>query len=122
MIDGLQKKLPKYGRQASHAQCFLYTTNLIAKSLISMFDIKKKKDSWLEDPKSVDGLEREIEELSENMDQDEQAMVAETEGSNVNEGADNTEGLVNIVEEMGPEECAAHEGHVQPVTLVLVMV
>ena len=97
-------------------------TNLIAKSLISMFDIKKKKDSWLEDLKSVDGLEREIEELSENMDQDEQAMVAKTKGSNVNEGADNTEGLVNIVKEMGPEECAVHEGHIWPVTLVLVKV
>jgi hypothetical protein len=122
MIDELQKKLPKYGRQASHARCFLHMTNLIAKSLISMFDIKKKKDSWLEDLKSADGLEREIEELSEDMDQDEQAMVAESEGSNVNEGADNTEGLVNIVEEMGPEERTAHEGHVQPVTLVLVKV
>jgi hypothetical protein len=123
MIDELQKKLPEYGGRASHARCFLHTTNLIAKSLISMFDIKKRKnDPWLEDPKSVDGLEKEIEELGENMDQDEQAMVAETEGSNINEAADDTEGLVDIVEEMGPEERATHEGHIRPVTLVLVKV
>ena len=123
MIDELQKKSPEYGGRASHARCFLHMTNLIAKSLISMFDIKKRKnDSWLEDPKSVDGLEKEIEELSENIDQDEQAMVAEMEGSNVKEGADDTEGLVDIVEEMEPEERVAHEGHVRPVTLVLVKV
>ena len=123
MIDELQTMLPKYGGCASHAQCFLHTTNLIAKSLISMFDIKKKKNGpSLEDPKSIDGLEKEIEELSENMDQEVQAMVAETEGSNVNEEADDTTGLVNIVEEMGPEEHATHEGHVCPVTLVLVKV
>ncbi|KAF8731042.1 hypothetical protein AX14_005280 [Amanita brunnescens Koide BX004] len=104
MIDELQTMLPEY-----------------AKSLISMFDIKKKKNGpSLEDLKSVDGLEKEIEELSENMDQEAQAMVAETEGSNVNEEADDTTGLVNIVEEMGPEERATHEGHVRPVTLVLV--
>ena len=123
MIDELQKALPEYGGRASHARCFLHTTNLIAKSLISMFDIKKKNGaSWLEEPSNDDWLAREIEELGEDLDHDEQAMVAETEGSNVKEGADDTEGLVDLAEEMRPEERAMHEASIRPVTLVLVKV
>ena len=123
MIDELQKVLPEYGGRVSHARCFLHMTNLIAKSLISMFDVKKKKNaSWLEEPSNDDQLAREIEELGEDLDQDEQAMVAETEGSNVKEGADDTEGLVDLTEEMEPEERAVHKAHIRPVTLVLVKV
>jgi hypothetical protein len=124
MIDELQKAIPEYGGRGSHARCFLHTTNLIAKSLISMFDVKKKKiPSWLvEEPSNDDQLAREIDELGKDLDQDEQAMVAETEGSNVKEGADDTEGLVDLAKEMEPEERAVHEARIRPVMLVLVKV
>lgn len=88
-----------------------------------MFDVKKKKiPSWLEKPSNDDQLAREIEELGEALDQDEQATVAETEGSNVKEGADDTEGLVDLAEEMEPEERAVREAHIRPVMLVLAKV
>jgi hypothetical protein len=123
MIDEIERKLPEYGGHASHARCFLHTTNLIAKSLISMFDIKKKKSAvWLDEPSSDDQLAREIEQLGKDLEEDEQAMVAETEGSNAKDGADDTDGLVDLAEEMDPEERAVHEAHIRPVTLVLVKV
>ena len=65
MVDELGNILPEYGGRASHAQCFLHTTNLIAKSLICVFEAKKDKKS------GETGLEREIEELSIGMEQEE---------------------------------------------------
>lgn len=116
MIDELELKLLDYAGRASHARCFLHTTNLIAKSLISMFDVKKKKGSSSTEENN-DDIAKEIEELSQDLDEDERSMVPETEGSNTKEGTDDTDGLIDLVTEM-----AAHEARIRPVTLVLVKV
>ncbi|KAH0835755.1 hypothetical protein J3R83DRAFT_9590 [Lanmaoa asiatica] len=40
MVNTLSDKLPDYGGQVEHARCFLYMTNLVAKSLLHAFDVK----------------------------------------------------------------------------------
>ena len=49
-------------------------------------------------------------------------MAKETEGHDAKKGADDIEGLVDLVAEMDPTEHMAHEEHIQPVRLVLVKV
>ena len=116
MVDELGDILLEYGGCASHAWCFLHTTNLVAKSLICVFEAKKDKKS------GETGLEREIEELSIGMEREEQAMVAESKGVNVQDAADNNEGLVDLTRNMNAEERVVHDERVHPVRLLLVKV
>ncbi len=104
MIDELKKVLPEYAGWSTHARCFLHMTNLIAKSLLRAFDIKKEKKTMEEDGDDRDELEKQIEELSEGLERDEQAMIADAQGSNNKEGLDDIEGLIDLSEEMDPRE------------------
>ena len=115
MVDKLQELLPEYDGRATHAQCFLHTTNLVAKSIISVFDVKKKK-------RPSGGNADEIEELSEDLEDEEEVTTAESEGLDAKEPADNAEGLIDLTEEMEDREHAVHEEHVHPIKLVLVKV
>ncbi|KAG2070279.1 hypothetical protein BDR04DRAFT_951156, partial [Suillus decipiens] len=38
MICALSSKVPEFGGTATHTRCFLYTVNIVAKSLIQEFD------------------------------------------------------------------------------------
>ena len=111
--------LPKYPGQANHTQCFLHMTNLIAKSLLYIFDNDKKKQSSTIAGKDIAA---ELEDLSEGLETDEWVMATETEGHDAKEGTDDTEGLVDLVAEMGPKKHIVHEEHIHSLRLVLVKV
>ena len=49
-------------------------------------------------------------------------MLVQTEGSNVEDGEDDVDGLIDITEEMDPRERVAHEEHICPIRLVLAKV
>jgi hypothetical protein len=100
MIDELEMMLPEYPGRANHARCFLHTTNLIAKSLLRIFDVDKKKKSST--------VAVEIEELSEDSEADEQAMATE-----IGQDADDVAGLIDLVAEMDPQERVVHEERMQ---------
>lgn len=113
MIDELQDLLPEFAGRASHMRCFLHTTNLIAKSLIRVFDVRKKsKTVTLENAAGND--DQLATELTEGLDEDEQP------GGGLD--GDNIEGLIDLTEDMEPAERVAHEKNIQPVKLVLVKV
>ncbi|KAF8657111.1 hypothetical protein AX14_007931, partial [Amanita brunnescens Koide BX004] len=114
MIDELEIALPEYASQASHARCFLHTTNLVAKALIRTFDAKKKKRN-----DGAASAPDELEKLCADSEHDEREMLAQTEGSNVEDGEDDVDGLIDITEEMDPRERVAHEERICPVRLVL---
>ena len=116
MVDELQKLLPEYGGRASHARCFLHTTNLIAKSLLRVFEIKKGCQL------QPDEVQMEIDELNAGWDEEEQATAAKTEGVDVQDPVDNNEGLVDLTRDMDAEERMAHEERICPVKLLLVKV
>ena len=113
MIDELQDLLPEFAGHASHTRCFLHTTNLIAKSLIRVFDVRKKsKTVTLENAAGND--DQLATELTEGLDEDEQP------GGGLD--GDNIEGLIDLTEDMEPAERVAHEKNIQPVKLVLAKV
>ena len=113
MIDELQDLLPEFAGCASHTRCFLHTTNLIAKSLIRVFDVRKKsKTVTLENAAGND--DQLATELTEGLDEDEQP------GGGLD--GDNIEGLIDLTEDMEPAERVAHEKNIQPVKLVLAKV
>lgn len=123
MIDELEMLLPEYPGRANHGRCFLHTTNLIAKSLLRIFDVDKKRKRSTVARKGVPVEAEELsEDLDEDEDEDEQAIAAETEGEDAGEGADDVAGLIDLVAEMDPNERAAHEERIQPVRSVLVKV
>ena len=96
---------------ASHTCCFLHTTNLIAKSLIHVFDVWKKSKTL----ENVAGNDDQLAtELTEGLDEDEQP------GGGLD--GDNIEGLIDLTEDMEPAERVAHEKNIQPVKLVLAKV
>lgn len=111
MIDELEGLLPEFAGRASHARCFLHTTNLIAKSLIWQFDVRKNKTS-----DDVAGNDSQLDKLSEGLDEEECVAVASVEGSN------DVDGIVYLTDGMENVECAAHEEYIRPVKLVLVKV
>ena len=111
MIDELEGLLPEFAGQASHARCFLHTMNLIAKSLIRQFDVRKNKTS-----DDIAGNDSQLDKLSEGLDEEEHAAVASVEGS------DDVDGIVYLTDGMENVERAAHEEYVRPVKLVLVKV
>jgi hypothetical protein len=91
MIDELRNKLPAFGGRASHTRCFLHTTNLIAKALLRQFDTKKRNRGAFE-----------REEVSESNGLDEHVYAAKTIVGDPEDGEDDTEGLVDVVDEMDP--------------------
>lgn len=109
MIDELQDMLPEFGGRASHTRCFLHTTNLIAKALLSQFDVKK-------------GRAIENEDANESVEDDEQETMAETVSIDAEGEGDNTKGFIDLTDEMDPTERVAHAKSVRPVKLVLVKV
>lgn len=109
MIDELQDMLPEFGRRASHTWCFLHTTNLITKALLSQFDVKK-------------GTAIENEDVTGNWEEEERKTIANTAGTNAEDEADNTEGLLDVADEMEAEEQAVHEERIRPVKSVLMKV
>lgn len=42
MVDKLKYLVPSFSSTASHTHCFLHIINLVAKFLISQFDMNKK--------------------------------------------------------------------------------
>ncbi|KAF8428853.1 hypothetical protein L210DRAFT_875408 [Boletus edulis BED1] len=83
MIHALEFELPDYGGEAGHARCFLHTTNLVAKSLLRVFEVRKGSGVASGGGMSVDEerLALEICELNDDVDglEDEMAMLSREE-------------------------------------------
>lgn len=70
MVDELADRVLEYGGRATHAQCFLHTINMVAKTLVCEFDIDKKKgENHLEyTDEDVERLEAELQVLAVGID------------------------------------------------------
>ncbi|KAK2463721.1 hypothetical protein APHAL10511_004472 [Amanita phalloides] len=117
MINELCTLVPEFDGWATHTCCFLHTANLVAKSIIHMFDVNKKGKTSVV---GQDDVAKTIEELSKELEHEEEATTAKTEGVDAKEAANNNEGLIDLTEEMEPKEHVVHEEHICPVKLVLV--
>lgn len=113
MVEALSDKVPAFGGVTSHTRCFLHTVNLVAKSLIREFDIKKRDaDQALagSEDDELDGLNK--------ADEDED----EEDDSSADLVDDNESGWVDEVELLPNDERDALERDIRPVKLALVKV
>ena len=123
MIEELHTLVAEFAGSASHTHCFLHIINLIAKSLIQQFDVKKKTaevDSELaEMGKELNEDERLLDEVVHD-DEDEDEGKGEGEGERIEEGL--TDEWIDETEGLDREERIQLERSIRPVKLVLVKV
>lgn len=111
MIRELSGKVLEFGGPTTHTRCFLHTVNLVAKSLIREFDVKRgEADQAL--AHSTDSTDIELEELSADMEED----------TGTTYEVDNDDGFVDEVELLDKKEQAALNKEIRPVKLALVKV
>jgi hypothetical protein len=117
MVRELSNKVPAFGGVTSHTRCFLHTVNLIAKSLIREFDVKKQDaDQELANGGSSEDSDW-LDELSIAEEGDDSTTGAESLADD-----DDESGWVNEVELLADDERDALERDIRPVKLALVKV
>jgi len=110
MVRELSDKVPAFGGVMLHTQCFLHTVNLVAKSLIQEFDVKKQDtDQALADEELDELIQVDLEDLEE-------------DDSSANLADDNDSGWVDEVELLADDERDALERDIHPIKLALVKV
>jgi hypothetical protein len=114
MVDALSEELPNYGGRAGHARCFLHTTNLVAKSLLRAFDVKRGNQlADVELTGEEIRLLRDMEEIAE----------AELDDDIADNALDNNlDGLVDETDELSPDERKELRMSIRPVQLALAKV
>jgi hypothetical protein len=124
MIEQLAKILSNFS-EVNRTQCFLHIVNLCAKSIIRQFDIQKKD---ADEP--VDATERELQDLAEEIDLEEQQaaklLKQHAIDSKANKASDNnnndTDGWVDEMAMLSLAERTELHKEIRPVKLVLVKV
>lgn len=129
MIRELEFELDGYGGEAGHARCFLHTTNLVAKSLLRAFEVKKGfRFEEREDELTADEerLSREIRELSSGGDDDDEVegvLPVDVEaGPDEATDDDDTEGLEDEAATLSHTERKELQRCIRPVQLALAKV
>jgi len=126
MINDLMRRVAIFGGEASHMHCFLHVVNLVAKSMICQFDVKKKDaDAAL----AASEREHERKKLVEDWgsdDSDDDKVDGELNGmENKGDDGDTTDddnGWIDKVELLTEREREALKKAIQPLKLVLVKV
>jgi hypothetical protein len=112
MIDELSRLVPQFVGAANHTRCFLHIVNLVSKSLIRQFDVKKG------------AADHELRALGQELAEEEEAaslatVVGDNEAANE---MDNNEGWVDEETEMAEEEALQLQRSTRPVKLALIKV
>jgi hypothetical protein len=116
MIDDLRNRIITFPGDENRTQCFDHVVALIAKSSIRQFDVPKGQADA-----ALDEAERELNELAEGIDIEDEKMRAEWEGTEDDED-DNNDGWVNEVSRLSVANHEELEANITPVRLVLVKV
>jgi hypothetical protein len=116
MIHELADLLPNWS-VVNRTRCFAHIVNLIAKSLLKQFDVKKKNAD--KDPE-----DDELEELAAGLDGEEQHMLEVTGDDDDDDDTNNDDidGWVDELEDMDEEERKELLRSIRPVSRVLVKV
>lgn len=144
MVDELERCLPAFS-SVNRTRCFTHILNLIAKSILKLFDVKKKKGKEKNSDKGGDGddsgdnddeqdeeqeqddelsdEERELLELAGDIEEEELTIIRENhvDDDEVDDD-DDEDGWVDEVAELSAEEQAALGESIRPVSRVLVKV
>lgn len=123
MVQEMVRLIDSFGGSAAHTRCFLHIINLVAKSLLRQFDMKKKKgvsDSteMMEEDTRESLNAKELQALRIDNDEDDLAV----HGNDDDGDDDSEEGWVDEVEEMTEEKRRALERSILPVKFALAKV
>jgi hypothetical protein len=115
MIEQLVELIASFPRDASHVWCFNHIVALVTKSMICQFDVPKGKADV-----ALDDAERELRELAEGLDIEEETTKAKWEG--LDDDEDDMESLVDEAADLSVADREKLDSNVRPVRLVLVKV
>ena len=115
MISELELTLPDFPGEANWMQCFNHIINLVAKSMLRLFDVPKKRANQV-----LNDADRRLHELAEDLDLDE--LNTQLNGYALTERIEDDEQNVDEVNMLDAEEQAEFRERVWPVQLVLVKV
>lgn len=128
MIEQLSNNLLDFGRAEAHTWCFLYTTNLVAKALIKVFDGRLKKwseEAGMDDKGNLSAKEAQLvsklEALSEGIEIEDQVAILEQDITD-NEKINDIEGLSDEVELLNDREHQELLRNIRPIKLALMKV
>jgi hypothetical protein len=114
MIDELSHLIPSYPGDASQARCFNHVVALVAKSVVRQFDVPKGQAE-----EALDEAERELREMAEGIDIEDDKTQYEWEAS---EDDENGDGWIDEVAKLSIADREELEDSIRPVRLVLVKV
>ena len=135
MIKQLGDMLPDFGGASTHARCFLHTTNLVAKALIKVFDVKPKKHIEVIEGAEISGdddelnaesedearLVRELQELSKDIEHEDFVTLMERNLTD-EEKNDDVDSFVDEIELLTDSEHQELLRSIRPIRLALVKV
>jgi hypothetical protein len=117
MIDKMSTALPIFPGEEHHVHCFNHIINLVAKSLLKLFDVPKKSAS-----ETVDDAEMALQGLAGDLDLEElQTQLGEFLAQG-DADADNEDDVVDALSRMTDAERTAFRSAVAPIQSALVKV
>ena len=128
MIDELEDLLANFFR-VNHTRCFLHINNLVARSLVRQFDVKKvqstaRDNSVVDD--NDDPTEVQIQTLAEGLEEEErlhrEATLESLESMAAGEDDDDIEGWVDEMAALSQPERELAQRAIRPMQLVLIKV
>lgn len=118
MIDEIPNLIESFPGDENRARCFNHVIALVAKSSIRQFDVPKGQADA-----ALDEAERELKELAEGIDIEDEKTRSEWEGTGEEEDeVDNVDGWVDEVARLSVADRKELEENIRPVRLVLVKV
>ena len=119
MVDELVNRVPQFGGATSHTHCFLPIINLITKSIICQFDVKKEDLDEI-----FDSDASEIQGFDEHTIKGEEELTNSEDHKELQDRLlkDNSDGWIDEVELLSEEEHNTLEATIWPVKLVLAKV
>jgi hypothetical protein len=109
MIYELSLSLPNFPGEANRTRCFNHITNLVAKSMLKLFDIPKKKAG-----QAITDAEQTLHELADDLDVDEMNTQQNSYAST--EEADDNNEFVDELSELPEAEQAEFRECIRPVS------
>jgi hypothetical protein len=128
MIEHLSTLVENFPGAANQTRCFAHILNLVAKSILRQFEVRKKAGNDPEDAdeakKALAALsqELEVEENTDISDELEEEEEVDSEGEDEVDNDDDDDGLGDEREGMSEEEVAELEETVVPIRLMLTKV
>lgn len=116
MIEELAKAIPNFLGAETRIHCFLHILNLVAKTIIKVFNVPKGKKG----PDDMSDAETFLSRLAEGIEQEEQETRASRDDDG--EADDDVENLVEETKLLSEEEKKSFEAGVLPIRLVITKV